>query len=154
MKDGLVGRAQLRRLPRGPGHIAFRLEVPGLSPAEAFQYWVDPEKLRQWWPPEAKVDPRTGGAYEFSWPKVGWRLRGHWVRFEPGNRLEFTWCWDHEPAVVKSVIVGFRAMTGGTEIIVEHGPYGSARRDRELREEHVQGWSHFLASLSALVRSG
>ena len=66
--------------------------APGL-----FAYWTRPDLLRQWWPPQAEVEPRVGGAYHYWWPERGDHLRGAFTAFEPGQKLAFTWRWDHEP---------------------------------------------------------
>ena len=122
--------------------------IPNRSPDEVFRCWVDPELLRRWWPPEAKVDPRLAGSYEFSWPKMGWRLRGRFVRFETGKTLEFTWTWDHESSVTKRVVVLLSpGDPTGTEVLLEHGPYSSDPRDVGLRQEHLEGWMYFLQRL-------
>jgi uncharacterized protein YndB with AHSA1/START domain len=142
--DGLVV------LPSGPDRIRVSLTVRSRSPQAVFRDWTDPDRLRRWWPPVARLEPRVGGTYEFEWPGMGWKLTGRFVRFDPGRGLSFSWRWDHEPAVSKVVDVAFRAVDGGTELTVEHGPYGSEARDAELRQEHLDGWIHFLGRLAVL----
>jgi uncharacterized protein YndB with AHSA1/START domain len=121
------------------------VRLAGRGPDEAFRDWTEPDRLRRWWPPEARLEARLGGTYEFAWPRQDWRLRGTYREFRPGRALAFTWTWDHEPAVTKRVRVDFRpADEGGTQVELEHGPYGAGARDGELRREHLEGWRHFL----------
>jgi uncharacterized protein YndB with AHSA1/START domain len=137
-----------RILQAGPDRIRLSAELVGRAPADAFQYWVDPSRLCLWWPPEAKVDLRVDGEYEFAWPRLGQTLKGRWIRIDPGAALEFSWTWEHEPEVTKRVAVTFRPTGSGTEVEVEHGPYSADRRDVELRQEHLDGWTYFLGRLA------
>jgi uncharacterized protein YndB with AHSA1/START domain len=124
------------------------VEIPGVPPDRVFDYWVDPRRLTAWWPPIATLDARRGGSYEFRWPRQTWTLRGTFSRMEPGRALAFTWTWDHEPGVTKDVIVTFEPLGRGTRIVVEHRPYSEDARDRELRQEHSDGWRFFLGRLA------
>jgi len=78
-----------------------RLEVTAeflnIRPTELFDFWIRPDLLKRWWPPEVEIESHLGGHYHFSWPKQGWHLRGMFTEFEEGKRLGFTWRWDHEP---------------------------------------------------------
>jgi uncharacterized protein YndB with AHSA1/START domain len=77
---------------------------------------------------------------------MNWHLRGRYLDVVAGDRLRFTWTWDHEPGVTKEVDVRFRMVdAGGTEAEVQQGPYDDTPRDVELRQEHLDGWTHFLA---------
>jgi len=140
-----------RVLQAGPDRIRLAVQVPGLSTEEAFAYWVEPERLRRWWPPEARLDLRVDGTYEFAWPRMQQKLTGRWIRIEPGRALEFTWTWAHEPEVTKQVKVDFRPADTGTEVEVGHGTYGLGQRDVELRQEHLDGWTYFLGRLSSVA---
>jgi uncharacterized protein YndB with AHSA1/START domain len=135
-------------LEAGPQRVRLAVAVPGRAPEEVFSYWVEPEKLCRWWPPEAAIDLRPQGSYVFSWPRMQQKLTGQWTRIEPGASLEFSWTWEHEPEVTKQVRVTFRRSDAGTEVEVEHGPYSAERRDAELRQEHLDGWTYFLGRLA------
>src|SRR6476646_7753076 len=60
----------------GPELLILTSFYPDVSPRQLFAYWTQPEFLQQWWPPEAEVDLRPGGAYRLSWPSMEWTLRG------------------------------------------------------------------------------
>jgi len=140
-------RTAPRILETGPAKIRISVEVRGASPDQVFAFWTEPDRLRLWWPPEATIDLRPEGTYSFTWPAMDSTLRGRWLRVAPGRELEFTWTWDHEPEVTKTVLVTFRPTDGGTEVEVQHAPYTDSSRDVELRREHLDGWTHFLVRL-------
>jgi uncharacterized protein YndB with AHSA1/START domain len=134
----------------GPTRIQLVVRIEDRAPSAVFRDWTDPDRLRLWWPPEARIEAREGGTYEFSWPKMNWRLRGSFEWVVPNSRLTFSWCWDHEPDITKRVDVELRPTRTGTEVTVEHGTYGDSPRDIELRKEHLDGWVHFLGRLAEL----
>src|SRR5579859_7869361 len=78
-------------------NIVVAADFPGCTPEKLFNYFIEPDLLRQWWVPEAEVDARPDGAYDMAWPRQNWHLRGHYVVFQPGKELAFTWKWDHHP---------------------------------------------------------
>jgi uncharacterized protein YndB with AHSA1/START domain len=55
--------SQVGQVPSGPERALVVATYPGWSPARLFEYWVRPELLRAWWPPEAEVEPFVGGGY-------------------------------------------------------------------------------------------
>ena len=124
---------------------------PHIPPTTLFNYWIEPELLQKWWPPEAEIEPRMGGAYHLFWPQGKWHLHGHYTDFDPGKTLAFTWQWDHYP-VVKNVVVTFESFDeDGSRMMVTHSPYGDAEQDRVDREGHREGWIYFVSQLQKLV---
>jgi uncharacterized protein YndB with AHSA1/START domain len=120
-----------------------------------FGYWTRPDLLRQWWPPQAEIDPRVGGAYHYWWPERGDHLRGVFTAFEPGRRLAFTWRWDHEPASAptRTVTVTFDPAPRDDEqvtLTLRHEPYGATPAEQEARAGHLDGWTYFLDKLQSL----
>jgi uncharacterized protein YndB with AHSA1/START domain len=147
----------IRELPMDAGKLVVLAEFPGTPPVTLFEYWTKPDLLTQWWPQQASVDPGRGGAYEMSWPQMGWVLQGHFLEYEPGRRLAFTWQWAHEPdAQTRQVYVDFDPADdgNGTHLRVTHGTYMDTDQDRHEREEHLEGWTHFLTRLQVLLHEG
>lgn len=137
--------------PSARDRLIVRGEFPPFAPATLFAYWTTPALLQQWWPREATTEPRPGGEYDFAWPELGWRLRGRYTAFSPGERLAFTWQWDHEAAHHSEVAVTFAPRAdGGTTLTLTHGPYTDTPESREERQGHLEGWSHFLTRLHEL----
>ena len=125
---------------------------PSTTPDTLFTYWTQNDRMQSWWPQEAEIEPRNGGAYHLAWPAMQWHLRGHYTTFEPGRQLTFTWMWDHEPDDASMVSVAFLPLGGvGTQLTITHGPYPDTTKGQERRQGHLDGWRHFLAKLHAAV---
>jgi len=121
-------------------------EFPHLTPAQLFDHFTVPELLAHWWAPQAEVDGRVGGAYHFIWLDMDYHLRGTYGEFKPGERLAFTWHWDHEPdSPVRHVEVEFMALGDGSRLRLTHGFY--TPEDAQERMGHLDGWMYFLPLL-------
>ncbi|MGI0155971.1 MAG: SRPBCC family protein, partial [Thermoplasmata archaeon] len=94
-----------------------------------------------------------GGAHDISWPRMNRHLRGRFDRFDPRRVLAFSAWWEHEPEFTKRAGVSFRAFEESTTVMVEHGEYSELSRDPESRQEHLDGWVHFLGRLAAIPPS-
>jgi uncharacterized protein YndB with AHSA1/START domain len=147
MTHDLTTEEYVTQLPTTPDTLTVAAMYERAGPDEVFAYWTDPALLRQWWPDRAETDPRPGGAYHLSWPRLGWHLRGEYTAVEPGQRLAFTWRWDHEPERPTRTVDVLLDPVGdlGTQLIVTHGAY--AKSDREERDGHLEGWTYFLTRL-------
>lgn len=137
----------------GPELLIVTSFYPDVSPRQLFAYWTQPELLQQWWPPKAEVDVRPGAPYCLSWPSMEWNLRGTYNVVEPGQRLAFTWKWDHEPDTpMRKVEVTFEPVGDvGTQLTVTHGTYTNSSKDQEERDGHLEGWIYFLKRLHDAV---
>jgi uncharacterized protein YndB with AHSA1/START domain len=124
-----------------------------------FAYWTRPDLLRQWWPPQAEVEPRADGAYHYWWPERGDHLRGAFAAFEPGRKLAFTWRWDHEPleAPTHTVTITFTPDSRDDECValtLRHEPYGKTPEEQDARRGHLEGWTFFLGKRQSLSPAG
>lgn len=141
----------LRELPDGD-RIVLELEMP-VSPAEAYRYWTDPELVARWWAPSTSYGSGPEATYRYSWPQQDWHLSGRVVETDPGRRLRPTWRWEHEPQrLERELEVRFAPDGGGTRLTVTHGPYGEAPDEAAERDEHLEGWRHFLPRLAEAAR--
>jgi uncharacterized protein YndB with AHSA1/START domain len=123
----------------------------GFTPQELFDYWVKPELVVQWWPREAIIDPKVGGAYAFSWPEQTWHLRGTYTAFEPGKHLGFTWSWDHDRnSAPLQVDLTFEETENGTKLTVDHGKWDDTPEAQDERKGVIEGWIHFGMRLAGL----
>jgi uncharacterized protein YndB with AHSA1/START domain len=85
----------------------------------------------------------------------GDHLRGVFTAFELGQKLRFTWRWDHEPPDVptRTVTVTFTPDPRDDERItltLRHEPYGETPEEQDAREGHLEGWTYFLGKLQSL----
>jgi uncharacterized protein YndB with AHSA1/START domain len=143
----------LAQAPSRNDRLVVVARFPDFSPDLLFAYWTTPELLCRWWPQEAEIDPRVGGDYRLSWPQMNWHLRGRYTEFAPGQRLAFTWKWDHQPEYPSAHIVRvlLEPLAGaGTQVTLTHGPYGDSQAEQEVRDGHLEGWTHFLTRLRQL----
>lgn len=149
--------------------LELEVVLPG-SADQVFAYFVEPRKLEAWWPEEAITDPKPGGAYQFSWPIMGWVLFGKYLdvvpvptRAEKGpeegaeGRISFTWAWQHAPELPeRKVTVRIVAAEGGaygpkTHMLLTQGTYDDSDQDQDDRETHFDGWEHFLGKLAQVL---
>jgi uncharacterized protein YndB with AHSA1/START domain len=136
-------------LEDGPTRIRLRAHLPHRTPSEVYRDWTEAERVQAWWGPDATLDLREGGAYEFRWTKLSAVLRGKYTRVDPGRRLDFSWAWADEPEREKQVRLDFRSDgRSGTLLEVTHGPYSQDPRDAELRQQHLDGWKIHLPKLA------
>jgi uncharacterized protein YndB with AHSA1/START domain len=135
-------------LPSPPDHVLIQADFSNTTPQQVFEYFIKPDLLSKWWPQQAEVDARPSGAYHLSWPGMNWHLRGVYREFVPGEKLTFTWKWDHEPQLPeRTVEVIFAPISEGTRVTIRHGTYDSSPADKDDRQSHIDGWIHFLAQL-------
>lgn len=143
----------MKQIPSAPELAVVTGDFDQYSPAEVFDLFTDPDRLVEWWPAEASVDLRLGGAFRFSWPQNDWHLRGEYTAVDPGRHLGFTWSWDHEPShfPAKQVDIWFEPVhQGGTRVAIYHGPFDFSESDQQARQGIVEGWIHFGMRLAGL----
>ena len=139
----------------GPHWLTMEIVLEGVAPAEALTWFMQPDKLRQWWgPQEIGIDPVPGGAYVVSWPKLSWTMRGEIANMSD-THLVYSWTWDHEPErPARAVIVRARGQDGGSLVTVTHGPFrpGEALPGEDAdRASHLEGWTTFLPALKRVA---
>ena len=134
--------------------ITITRQVP-VGPERAFEAWVDPAELAQWWWPQwpdttYELDPREGGEYRIYSAAVGMGITGTFTTVAKPATLGMTWIWisDDTPAevegapVVDQVEVTFTPNEQGTDVTVRH-----------TSTEHVaeggaeQGWNDCMDRL-------
>jgi len=118
------------------------------TPEEVFRAITDPEQIVKWFAPEARVDPRIGGEYFFSWgPGMGgtttisaWEPGKHF-----GTSIERTKiCVDY---YIESLDGGITRL----RLVQSFGP--DATWDDEFFEKTKSGWTGFLQKLKELLEN-
>lgn len=138
----------LEKTETSTDRITIVAEFPHINRESLFDLWTNPEQLKKWWPPVAELEPRLGGKYHFSWPNQDWHLRGKYTMFKRGEKLGFTWKWDHESVNETRVTLSFMSVPqNGTRLTLQHEGYAKNKEDRKIRDEHIQGWMFFLGKL-------
>jgi len=125
-------------------------------PARVFAAFTDKDLFAQWFGPHAgkavveQMDVRPGGRYRvLLLPDSGetYRLSGSYREVVAGERLAFTWRWDWAAGVETLVSIEFRAVKGGTELVITHSGFP----DETLAGEHRKGWLAGLDALAAML---
>jgi uncharacterized protein YndB with AHSA1/START domain len=118
-------------------------------PETVFDFFVDPEKMRQWKGTKAELDPRPGGIYRAEINEQAF-ARGEYVEVEAPTRVVFTWGWEGQESGEHAV------PPGSSRVEVDLTPDGDGTIVRlrhldlpeESREIHGQGWDLYLGRLA------
>ena len=147
-----LNKPLLEKTETSTDRITIVAEFPRLSRESLFDFWTNPDLLEKWWSPVADLEPRLGGKYHFSWPNQDWHLRGKYTMFKRGEKLGFTWKWDHESVNETRVTLSFVSVPqNGTRLTLQHEGYAKTKEDRKIRDEHIQGWMFFLGKLQEMT---
>jgi uncharacterized protein YndB with AHSA1/START domain len=130
-------------------HVSAELNC---SPKEAFEMFIDPEKLASWLAEEANVEPKLGGSYELFWnpedrefdSTIGCKI----TAFVPGKLLAFEWKgpkqYSHfmnEADPLTHVTVSFiPTKKGTTDVHLVNSGYRSSEEWEEARQWFVNMW--------------
>ena len=118
-------------------------------PATVWSFWVDPNRMAQWWG-AAELEPARGGRYRVTMP-TGQVMEGEYVELLPNERLVFRFGW----ATGGDAAIAPRSTTVEVTLTEQDGATLVTLRHRDLpapsRREHEGGWSHFLARLAEAV---
>ena len=135
------------QLPSTVDRLMLRVECPHSTPALLFDQWTRPALVTRWWAQTADIQPRLGGAYQLGWLN-GWRLRGQILWWDYGERLAFSWRWEHLPQQpTRTVILRFDPHGQGTQLMLMQGLYANTPDEQHHRAAHVEGWRYFLGRL-------
>jgi len=119
---------------------------------QVFCMFTDPRQLVRWIGISADLEPQPGGRFRFE-VVPGQFCEGQYVIVDPPGRLVFTWGWT-DP--------GFGLPPGTSRVEVTLARTGEDGRQTLLRLVHTglagdlgllheDGWSHFLARLTAVA---
>ena len=139
-------------VPSDPELLVLVGEFPFYSPEDLFDAFTDPQRVVEWWPKEAIVEPVLGGRFVFRWPDQDWTLKGAYTAFIRGKHLGFTWKWNHGPedSSPLQVDVYFAPLEEGARMSIFHGRF--VDRDAPDRDGIREGWIHFGMILAGLRR--
>jgi uncharacterized protein YndB with AHSA1/START domain len=120
------------------------------SPETIFEFFVDPEKHRQWEGTDVELDPRPGGVYRVL---VAGRHQaaGEYVEIVTHEKVVMTFGWAGSPIGPGSTRVEFRLIPDGAKTLVR---LTHSDLPDEAVEQHVQGWDHYLGRLSVAASGG
>ena len=109
-------------------------------PETVWRYWIDPQRMCDWWGAAAELDPRPGGTCRVD--MGGGRIMvGEYLELVPHERIVFTFGWeptDGAPAVAPGstrVEVVLIDDAGDTILTLRHSGLRTVAAD-----EHRSGW--------------
>jgi len=121
-------------------------------PEVVFAYFVDPAKMRRWFGSHIHLEPQTGGTYSADINSQA-RARGTYVDVVPPSRVVFTFGWQDDPNIPPgstTVEVTLAGDGDGTHVRLVH----RGLQTPEMREQHRQGWDHYVARLAVAAAGG
>ena len=121
-------------------------------PEVVFAYFVDPAKMRRWFGSHVHLEPQPGGTYSADINPQA-RARGTYVEVVPPSRVVFTFGWQDDPNIPPgstTVEVTLAGDGDGTHVRLVH----RGLQTPEMREQHRQGWDHYVARLAIAAAGG
>jgi uncharacterized protein YndB with AHSA1/START domain len=120
-------------------------------PETVFEFFVDPEKMKEWKGRQAELDPRPGGIYRVEINEQA-IARGEYVEIDAPSRVVFTWGWEGQEAGDGEHAVP----PGSSRVEVDLTPDGDGTLVRlrhfdlpeQSREIHGEGWDLYLGRLA------
>ena len=121
-------------------------------PETVFEFFVDPDKMREWKGRQAELDARPGGTYRVEINEQA-IVRGEYVEIAAPSRVVFTWGWEGQESGEHAV------PPGSSRVEVDLAPDGDGTLLRlrhmdlpeEAREIHGEGWDHYLGRLAKVA---
>ena len=124
------------------------------SPAEVFKALTKPKRLTKWFVGGAKIKPKEGSAYEFSWKGYP-NQKGKVEKVVPNQLLVLAW-----PNTVKGKVYHTKVSFGlarkgkGTILEVTHTGFGDGDDWVWLYGAIQAGWGYFLMNLKSVLGEG
>lgn len=114
-----------------------------------FNFLSDSQKLTQWFPDQAVIEPALGGKYHFKWNDKDGVWSGVVTEFIRGNTLGFTWRSPDDPDETN---VRFKLFPQGSQTILEltHSNFRSA----DTLDKAVKDWTFYLENLKSVIEEG
>lgn len=129
------------------------------SPEIVFDVVSSPDHLTQWWPDEARYEPRPGSAGEIVFHNEGSgdvTVPFAVVKARPPRLFSFRWAYPRgqEPVEGNSLLVTFELIPTNGETLLRMTETGFREMGWEAAvleheyQEHVTGWDYFLPRLA------
>ncbi len=132
---------------------AYYIKAP---PSKVFNHLTSPAKLKRWFLGGAKLVPRKGGNYQFTW-QGGYNHTGKVTDYAKDAKLGLTWpqFWEGKPVGNTRVTFRLKPKENGTILQLTHTGYKKAGDPWvQLYAMTYSGWAYYCMNLKSVVETG
>ncbi len=134
---------------------ALRQRIFIQAPAhKVFGALTEPRLLKKWILSSAKISPRKGGNYTFTW--YGGYSSGKVLDYARDKKLSLSW-----PGYLNGKLLGttrasfrIRPRNDGTLLELTHSGFKAGNKWVELYGAVCSGWAYFLTNLKSVLQNG
>jgi uncharacterized protein YndB with AHSA1/START domain len=124
------------------------------SPETVFNALTEPEELAKWFLGAARMNPKQGGSYTFTW-QGGSRHSGKVKKFVRNRALVLTWHDKVKGGLYPTQVSFALSPKGkGTLLRVRHTGFKDGADWLWLFGAIQSGWAYFLTNLKSVLRQG
>lgn len=115
-------------------------------PEIVFRAISDEKELTQWFPDQAKLEPKVGGFLQFKFYEDGkenHRVEGKILEIIPNKKISYSWVNKSDSNFPKTVVTWTLDIIDGnkTKVTLVHTGFDPKSRWYDL---HSKGWSYFI----------
>lgn len=128
------------------------------APEAVFKALTDARELAKWFPSSAESDPRTGGAFKYTFlnekdPAHDHVREGRYLEVVPNTKVRYPWHLSpgDSPTTVEFAVAG---QGKETRVTLVHSGWGSGAEMDNAVQMHTQGWGFFMQNLKSCIEEG
>ena len=115
-------------------------------PETVFRAISDEKELTQWFPDQARLEPKVGGFLQFKFYEDGkenHRVEGKILEIIPNKKISYSWVNKSDPNFPNTVVTWTLDIVDGnkTKVTLVHTGFDPKSRWYDL---HSKGWSYFI----------
>jgi len=120
---------------------------------KVFRALTKPRLLKKWFLTSAKLSPRKGTSYTFTW-EGGLSHSGKVLRFLRDKQLSLSWpqYWKGKPLGTTRVSFKLRPKNNGTLLDMTHSGYKNSNPWIEKYGGTCTGWAYYLTNLKSVLQ--
>ena len=153
------GRVEDRAMYKELGNETRKVIVVDAPPQAVFKALSDEKELTQWFPSQARMEARVGGAIEFQFVRPDGQnhmLYGRVLELVPDEKLSYTWNFAHRDQLQETVTWTLEPVGGNsnkTRVTLVHAGFEKpSQKDVESGYSYEAGWTHFIGRLEELFK--
>ena len=122
---------------------------------KVFKAITEPRLLKRWFLESAKISPRKGGNYTFTW-QGGYSHSGKVLDYVRDKRLSLSWpeFWKGKQLGTTRATFRLRPKDEGTYLEISHSGFKSGSQWVESYGGTCTGWAYFLTNLKSVLQHG